>query len=395
MSKSFSDPTPEVFHTLAEKSVDAIAIVDPEGKMTYGNRACYELFGYDYEKEEIRGLPTATFWPEEDIPLLSEEVLPQAMAGSWRGEVRLKRKDGGLFDAYLAMFGLTDEAGQPMGAAAIIRDITERKRAEEELAEERNLLRTVIDNLPHYIYVKDTKSRFVIGNIAVAGVMGATTPDELIGKTDFDFYPQELAAQYYADEQEIMRSGQPLLNREEPLMDQVTGRKGWLLTTKVPLRDSEGKIVGFVGIGRDITERKRAQEVIEAQRQALRELSTPIVPVLEDVLVLPLVGSIDTGRAQQIMETLLEAIGRHQAEVMIIDITGVPVVDTGVANHLLQVTRAAALLGAECVLVGISPDVAQTIVSLGVELSGIATRADLQAGIEHALEMTGKKIVLL
>jgi anti-anti-sigma factor len=152
-----------------------------------------------------------------------------------------------------------------------------------------------------------------------------------------------------------------------------------------------------------ITERKQAeeerarlqQEIIEAQRLALRELSTPIVPVLEGVLVLPLVGGIDTRRAQQIMETLLEAIGQHQAEVVLIDITGVPVVDTGVAHHLLQVTRAAALLGAKCVLVGISPEVAQTIVALGLNLSGITTKADLQAGIEYALETTGKKIVPL
>jgi diguanylate cyclase (GGDEF)-like protein/PAS domain S-box-containing protein len=113
--------------------------------------------------------------------------------------------------------------------------------------------------LPDLIYAKDTESRFVIGNIAVARLMGAT-PDELLGKTDFDFYPQELAKQYYADEQEIIRSGQPLINREEPLMDQLTGRKGWLSTTKVPLRNSEGKIVGIVGIGQDITERKRAEE---------------------------------------------------------------------------------------------------------------------------------------
>ncbi len=135
------------------------------------------------------------------------------------------------------------------------------------------------------------------------------------------------------------------------------------------------------------------QEIIETQRQALRELSTPIVPVLEGVLVLPLVGSIDTGRAQQIMETLLEAVGRHQAEAVLIDITGVPVVDTGVANHLLQVTQAAALLGSECVLVGISPEVAQTVVSLGVDLSSIATQANLQSGIEYAIEKTGWRIV--
>ncbi len=140
---------------------------------------------------------------------------------------------------------------------------------------------------------------------------------------------------------------------------------------------------------------KLQQEIIDTQKQALRELSTPIVPLTDEIITMPLIGSIDTARTQQIMETLLEAIGRYGAEVVIIDITGVPVVDTTVANHLIQVTRAARLLGAQCLLVGISPEVAQTIVSLGVDLSSIVTKADLQSGIERALKMTGKKIELI
>ena len=148
-------------------------------------------------------------------------------------------------------------------------EVTERKQTEEMLAQERNLLRTLIDNLPDLVYAKDAESRFLIGNIAIARLMGAATPDELLGKTDFDFYPRELAAQYYTGEQEVIQSGQPLINREEPLMDQVTGKRGWLSTTKVPLRDSEGKIVGFVGIGRDVTERKRTEREIEERRKYL------------------------------------------------------------------------------------------------------------------------------
>jgi PAS domain S-box-containing protein len=146
---------------------------------------------------------------------------------------------------------------------------TERKRAEEALTEERNLLRTLIDNLPDYIYAKDTESRFVLGNIAAAREVGATTPDEMLGKTDFDFFPEELAAQYYADEQAIFRSGQPLVNREEPVIDHV-GNRLWVLTTKVPLRDSQGQIVGLVGMNHDITERKRAEEALRESEARLR-----------------------------------------------------------------------------------------------------------------------------
>jgi len=134
----------------------------------------------------------------------------------------------------------------------------QRRQAREALAEERNLLRTVIDNLPDSIYVKDTAGRFLICNTEAARRVGATTPDAVAGKTDFDFHPDELAAQYDADEQEVVRSGQPLLNREEVVMEQT--RKRTNLTSKVPLRDKDGKIVGLVGTGRDITQLKTAED---------------------------------------------------------------------------------------------------------------------------------------
>ena len=151
-------------------------------------------------------------------------------------------------------------------------ELAERQRAEETLANERNLLRTLIDNLPDFIYVKDTASRFLVANTALARLMGAVTPDELLGKTDADFYPQELAAQFHADDQRIIRSGQPLINREEPLMDLATGKGGWLLTSKVPLRDGLGNVVGIVGIGHDITNRKRAEEALQFRMEQLATL---------------------------------------------------------------------------------------------------------------------------
>ncbi len=127
--------------------------------------------------------------------------------------------------------------------------------------------------------------------------------------------------------------------------------------------------------------------LLEAQQSAIRELSTPIVPIHEGILVLPLVGSIDSSRAATIIEQLLEAITLNQADVVIMDITGVPVIDTGVANYLLQAARAVRLLGSQVVLVGISAEIAQTIVQLGIELTGLTTRSNLQAGIEYALSL--------
>lgn len=146
------------------------------------------------------------------------------------------------------------------------------RQAEDTLANERNLLRTFIDNLPDFIYFKDTQSRFLIGNVAVARLVGGLRPDEIVGKTDFDFFPHALAAKYHADEQAVVASGQPLVNLEEPVIDYVTGEPRWLLTTKVPLRDSQGKIMGVVGVGRDMTERKEAEEALQQSKQEIENI---------------------------------------------------------------------------------------------------------------------------
>jgi rsbT co-antagonist protein RsbR len=134
------------------------------------------------------------------------------------------------------------------------------------------------------------------------------------------------------------------------------------------------------------------ERIIRNQETQIRALSTPIIPLYTGILALPLVGAIDSYRAGQILEALLTGISEQQAEVVIMDITGVPVVDTGVAHYLLQATRAARLLGTRMVLVGISAEVAQTIVQSGADLSDITTRANLQSGIEYALDLQGLAI---
>jgi PAS domain S-box-containing protein len=161
-----------------------------------------------------------------------------------------------------------NEAGEIEGLVGLGRNITERKRDEEALAEERNRLRTLIDSLPHYVYVKDRESRFVINNAAHLRILGAPSQEEVVGKRDFDYFPQEIAAKYYADEQELMNVGQPLINREEIVVDPVTGRKSWALATKVPLFDRQGTVTGFVGFTQDITERKLSEQRME---EALHE----------------------------------------------------------------------------------------------------------------------------
>ncbi|HVO69310.1 MAG TPA: PAS domain-containing protein, partial [Aggregatilineaceae bacterium] len=138
---------------------------------------------------------------------------------------------------------------------------------------ERNLLRTVIDHAPDCVYVKDTEGRLVLQNTAVVRLLGARSHEELTGKTAFDLYPSELAARYQADEETVMRSGFALANHEEPLID-AKGCHRWLLTTRVPLHDSNGQIIGLVGIGRDITERKQSEDALARYNQRLDVLHT-------------------------------------------------------------------------------------------------------------------------
>lgn len=147
---------------------------------------------------------------------------------------------------------------------------------QQALRHERYLLRTLIDNLPDPIYFKDLEHRFVVGNLAVARIMGADKPADIIGRTDFDFFPQELAERYYADEQQIFLTGKPLINSEEPIADQETGLQRWQATTKVALYDRHEKLIGLVGIGRDITERKLME-------QALRESRENVLNILESI----------------------------------------------------------------------------------------------------------------
>lgn len=135
------------------------------------------------------------------------------------------------------------------------------------------------------------------------------------------------------------------------------------------------------------------ERTVSLQRMALQELSAPLIPVLEGITVMPLIGTIDTERAKQIMENLLVGAVKHRSEVVLIDITGVPVVDTMVAHHIIQAAEAVRLVGAKCMLCGIRPEIAQTIVNLGINLNEVVTKNTLKKGIEAALELTSRKIV--
>ena len=162
---------------------------------------------------------------------------------------------------------------------------TERQHLADALAHERNVLRTMIDLIPAFIYAKDAQSRFTACNELVARRMGAS-PEELIGKTDFEFFPREMAEKFFADEQALIRSGKPLIDHEEIAYDKTRGMDRVILTCKMPLRDAQGNLTGIVGTGFDITDRKAAEERLSSMDRhesigrlaagVAHEINTPI-----------------------------------------------------------------------------------------------------------------------
>lgn len=177
-------------------------------------------------------------------------------------EVTLKNRDGSLIPCAISSKINYDESGTPVKIIGSLRDITERKKADEAISQERRMLRTLIDNLPDTIYVQDIESRKVIANVADVKHAGFSSEAEVLGKTDLDLYPGAPGKRGYEEDMNVIQTGKPLFDLEDEFIAK-NGSKRWLLTTKIPLRDKSGKITGLVGIGHDITERKKVEAELQ------------------------------------------------------------------------------------------------------------------------------------
>ncbi len=198
----------------------------------------------------------------------SSAAFPLQVSGKVRGVFTLYASVPDFFDE--EEIKLLEELSRDISFAMEFAELDrQRKQAEEKRREDQILLRTLIDNLPDTIFVKDADSRIILDNIAHRRLLGATTLEQVVGKTDFDFFPKEMASSYFDDEKQVVQSGESLIDREEPVVDQERNQR-WLLTTKVPLRDPQGKITGIVGINHDITDRKRAEENLRESEAKFR-----------------------------------------------------------------------------------------------------------------------------
>jgi len=279
----------ERFRAIVDSCPSMMWETDAEGNIRFFNRACRRFGGIGEGKMSCDSWE-ALIHPDDAPDSLAAFKHAITKHAPFSFEARIKRADGEW-----RLLGSRAEPrlspnGEYLGHIGLSADITDRRQIETDLQRakdladeanrhlkaeqtvienERKMLHALIDNIPDFMYVKDRESRFVVANPHLAHVVGVKTTEELLGKTDYDFYPRNLADAFYEDDQNVIRSGQPLYNREEKGVDSQ-GNEVDILTTKVPVRDSKGQVIGIAGVGRDISVRKKMEDALREAEQKYR-----------------------------------------------------------------------------------------------------------------------------
>lgn len=283
------------------------------------------------------------------------------------------------------------------------RESSRRDQADEALTEHERRVpyRKIFDAIPVSLGVYRRDGLSVAMNRTSLDLIGGVR-DEILGKFNIITDPASISMGFVANFEEAAADRRnvtmPATSYDTSQSDlgRIDDRVVWTETTYVPVEGDDGTeyvvecnidVTAQQRVLQTETENRRLQEeIIRVQEQSLRALSTPLIPIAERVVVMPLIGAVSGARVQQVIGTLLEGVTAYRAEVAILDVTGVPVVDAQAANALIQAAQAVALLGAEVVLTGIRPEMARALVDLGTDLSGLVTRSTLQSGIKYALQ---------
>jgi len=256
----------EKYEGLFECTIDGMLVLDARGEILDVNSRALELFGL--KEEDMMGnnfLSMGLLTPKSLSIVVNQfqELLSKKIAVSQ--ETEAINKDGVIFDVELSSFFLVKKDNEIDNFVLVIRDIRDRKQAEIKLSHEHGLLQTLMDSVPDSIYFKDDENRFVMVNKAKAAHSNVK-PEEMIGKTDFDFFPEERARKAFDDDQEVICTGKFIINKIEKLT-RIDGSERWVSVTKIPRFDAEGNIIGTMGISRDITELKRLEEMYKKETQ--------------------------------------------------------------------------------------------------------------------------------
>jgi two-component system cell cycle sensor histidine kinase/response regulator CckA len=280
ITKGWREQADALLRAIIDAIPDGLFFKGRDSRFILANTAVAKVMGAS-DPRDLIGKTDHDFYPKD----MADEFLADERRVLSKGErieekPELKTVAGKKRWMLVTKLPVFDSKGRTIGLVGICHDVTDRMQKEEELQNERNRLRTLIDMLPHSIYMKDTACRKTMANAIDLAILGCGSEAEAIGKTDFDFFPAEVAELFHHDDQEVLQSGKPVIDREEYYVD-PEGHKRWLFTSKVPMRDVEGKVVGLIGVGRDITAIKEREAKIREQAQLL-DLASDAITVRDD-----------------------------------------------------------------------------------------------------------------
>ncbi|XYH93217.1 PAS domain-containing protein [Sorangium sp. So ce1128] len=389
----------DVYQQILDAVEDMVLVKGPRSRLLWANKAFRELYGMS--NDELYGIVDSPHNEPDYTQRYVRDDQQVFETGSRLviAEEPTTRHDGALRTLTTVKSALRSAGGEVIGTVGISRDVTESKRMERD----RQLLERAIGAASQGIVVAASAAEelpVTYVNAAFARLSGRPVA-ELLGASFRRLVGSVTDA---AAAEQLSRA---VAERREISVDYPVERDGgartWMRMALTPVRDASGEVTSFIAIQADITaERERQMQelalreqrhLIERQQQTIHALVTPIIEIWDGVLTMPIIGVVDSVRAAEMMAALLDAISARGARFTIVDLTGVDIVDTATADHLLKLVRAAGLLGTACALSGVSPAVSGTLVSLGVDLGALRTFSTLRAALRHALGRLGVSLV--
>ncbi|GAA0219235.1 PAS domain S-box protein [Cryptosporangium japonicum] len=350
--------------------------LDSDGVIQGWHGASSDITGYG--PAEVVGRSAELLYPDAETlraDLAAVDAEGQRATDGWR-----MRKNGERFWATITITPLPVTGGYLL----LVRDLTERRDQELALRSVEDMLNSITD----YEVIRLDADGLVQSWNPGAERLRQYSAQEVLGKPVSMFYSEDEAKRGVPERERAAAVTNGRFEAEGWRLRR-DGSRFWANDVLSPIRGSEGDIIGFVKVARDQSDRREAEQLVSRQRDEILELSTPVIQVWDDVLVLPVIGTLDSARAARLTENLLERIARDQAEVVILDVSGVPAVDTEVAQHLMKTVEAARLMGSVSVLSGVRPETAQAIVHLGIELGSLRCRSNLKDALQLALRLVG------
>lgn len=370
-----------MLHAVVDRGVIKL---DPAGNVARWSVGAEELLGYS--QAEVLGRPAALFFTEDDRTsgLAERELAVVREVGHFQFEGWRVRKDGRPFRAGVEVTAIRNGAGSITGFAKVLRDLD----ADQQRSS--NTFHALLEAAPDAMVIVGADGRIILAN-AQADRMFGYAREDLIGKEVEMLLPPKFRGNHVRYRTDFF--AEPTPRRMGVGMELLALRRdGGEFPVEIslsPLEIEQGLCVSAAI--RDVTDRRDYEQRLRRQHDEIMELSTPVIQVWDKVLTLPLIGTLDSMRAARLTEGLLARIAETQAEVVIFDISGVPTIDTMVAQHLLRTVQAAALMGTVSIMCGLRPETAQAMVHLGIDVGRLLSRGTLQDALQLALTVLGER----